>query len=183
MDPKILPEEIRTERLLLRPFRLGDAEDVFAYARDPEWSRFLKMLPSPYERDDADRFVAGQLLLDRSVHPSWAVVHEETVIGGINLRFRFEHGLAEMGYSVARVHWNHGFCSEAAAAVIDAAFTTHRDLNRIHARADARNTASQRVMEKVGMRREGVFRQSRIERGEVLDEAWWAILRRDWEGF
>ena len=69
----------------------------------------------------------------------------------------------------------------AARAVIHAAFSTHEDLNRVHARADADNVGSQRVMEKVGMVREGVLRANRVERGETLDEAGYAVLRREWE--
>ncbi|HSM05450.1 MAG TPA: GNAT family N-acetyltransferase [Longimicrobiales bacterium] len=182
MERAALPEEIRTNRLRLRPYELGDVDDVFAYARDPEWSRYLRMLPRPYELDDAERFVARQILVDRTVHPVWAIVLDDAVVGGINLRFRFEHGLAEMGYALARAHWNRGLCSEAARAVVDAAFAAHHDLNRIQARADARNGASQRVMEKIGMTREGVLRMSRIEGGEVMDEAWFAILRPEWAG-
>jgi len=179
-DRTALPEVIRTRRLLLRPFGLEDVDDVFAYAQDPEWSRFLRTLPRPYRIDDAKRFVARQLLLDREQHPAWAVVLGETVIGGINLRVQLEHGRAELGYAIARAHWNKGFCSEAARAVIDAAFATHDGLNRVFARADADNRASQRVMEKVGMTREGVLRMNRIERGEAVDEAWFSILRREW---
>ncbi len=177
-----LPDRIETERLLLRPFRLDDADAVLSYARDPEWSRYLRALPSPYGLPDAERFVAGQLLRDRVTHPSWAVVFEGAVIGGINVRFRFEHGSAEIGYSVARTHWNRGLCTEAARAVVDAAFSTHEELNRIEARADQANGASQRVMEKIGMTKEGVLRQSRIERGAVLDLAWFSILRSEWGG-
>lgn len=180
MNDQVLPDVIRTGRLELRPWRLGDVDDVFAYARDPEWSRFLRMLPRPYTRADAERFVAGQLLLDRTEHAAWAVTYQGRAIGGVNLRMNLDHGLAEIGYSIAKAQWNQGFCSEAARAVIDAGFSTVAELNRIHARADHRNTASQRVMEKVGMRKEGVLRQSRIERGEVIDEAWFAILRREW---
>lgn len=180
-EVRTLPEVIETERLVLRPFELTDVDDVLAYAQDPEWSRYLKALPRPYLREDAERFVARQLLLDRAAHPSWAVVVHDTVIGGINLRFTFEHGLAELGYSIARTHWNNGLCSEAARAVIHSAFSSLDDLNRIQARADVRNGASQRVMEKVGMVKEGVLRQSRIERGEALDEAWYSILRSQWD--
>lgn len=182
MPRERLPEVIETERLRLRPWRLTDAADVFSYAQKPEWSRFLRSLPRPYRREDADRFVATQLLLDAVEHPAWAVEHEGRVIGGINLRFAFEHLSAEMGYSIDPLHWNRGLCTEAARAVIDAAFTTHPDLNRLHARADASNAASQRVMEKAGMTKEGVLRQSRIERGEAFDEAWFAVLRSEWEG-
>jgi ribosomal-protein-alanine N-acetyltransferase len=180
VDRPILPAVIETERLVLRPFGLGDVEDVFSYAKDPEWSRYLRALPRPYRHEHAVQFIARQLLSDRITRPAWAVTLTETVIGGINLRFDFEHRSAEVGYSVARTHWGRGICSEAARAVIDAAFSTHGDLNRVHARADAANVASQRVMEKVGMTKEGVLRLSRVERGEALDEAWYSILRSEW---
>lgn len=85
-------------------------------------------------------------------------------------------------YSIARSHWNRGYLSEAANAVVAAAFTTHADLNRIRAMADVQNGASQRVMEKIGMKKEGVLRQNRVERGEAVDEAWFEILRSEWSG-
>lgn len=179
-DP--LPEVIETPRLRLRPWELGDVDDVLAYAQDPEWSRYLRVLPRPYERSHAGEFVARQILHDRSTHPSWAIVLDGTVVGGINLRFDFEHRKAEMGYSVAREHWNKGYVTEAAGAVVDQAFATHADLNKVLARADVENAASQRVMEKIGMKKEGVLRQHRVERGEAIDEAWYGILRSEWTG-
>lgn len=182
MAEPILPETIETDRLLLRPWALSDVDDVFAYAQDPEWSRFLRLLPRPYRRSDAEQFVARQLLLDRSVHTAWAIEREGSVIGGTGLRIKPEHRLAELGYSIAKAQWNRGYCSEAARAVIDAAFRALPELNRVHARADRRNEASQRVMEKVGMTREGLFRMSRVERGEVFDEVWYAIIRPEWSG-
>ncbi len=181
VEKGVLPDVIETERLILRPFRLGDVDDVFDYARDPEWSRYLRLLPRPYKRKHAEQFIARQLLLDRVTRPSWAITLEGTVIGGVNLSFDFEHRSAEIGYSVGRKHWKKGICTEAARAVIDAAFSTHDDLNRVHARADADNVGSQRVMEKTGMVKEGVLRLNRVERGEAFDEAWFSILRREWE--
>lgn len=181
MEQTTLPEAIETERLTLRPFRLTDVDDVLAYAQDPEWSRYLRFLPRPYERRHAEQFLARQVLLDRRTRPAWAITLDGTVIGGVNLRFDFEHRSAEIGYSVARKHWGKAICTEAARAVIDAAFSTHGDLNRIHARADVDNVGSQRVMEKVGMVKEGVLRLNRVERGEAFDEAWFSILRREWE--
>lgn len=177
-----LPEVIETDRLRLRPWRLGDVEDVLSYAQDPEWSRYLQMLPLPYERQHAEQFIARQLLLDRVTHPAWAIQHEKDVVGGVNLHFDFDNALCEIGYSIARAHWNKGLCTEAVRAVIHAAFSTFPDLNRVHARADERNTASHRVMEKVGMVKEGVMRMSRVERGEPLDEVRYAILRSEWNG-
>lgn len=181
MGTATLPEVIETERLVLRPFGLTDVDDVLAYAQDAEWSHFLRALPRPYERKHAEQFIARQLLLDRITQPAWAITLDGTVIGGVNLRFDFEHRSAEIGYSVGREHWKKGICTEAARAVVDAAFSAHEDLNRIHARADVDNVGSQRVMEKVGMAKEGVLRLNRVERGEAFDEAWFSILRREWE--
>lgn len=175
-----LPEVIETERLYLRAWQLSDVDDVLAYAQDPEWSRYLHALPVPYGRRDAEQFVARQLLLDPESHPGWAIVLNGVSVGGINLRLQHEHRLGELGYSIARTHWNQGYVSEAARAVVDAAFTTLSDLNRIRAFADARNAASQRVMEKIGMTKEGVLRQNRVERGQLIDEAWFGMLRDEW---
>lgn len=176
----LLPEIIHTDRLVLRPWRLDDVDDVLAYAQDEQWSRFLRLVPFPYDRSDAEHFLARQLLLDRTVHPAWAMTLDGTVIGGINIRLRREWWLAEIGYSIARRHWNQGLCSDAARAVIDTAFGTWTELNRVCARADEENGASQRVMAKVGMTKEGVLRQSRVERGVAFDEAWWGLLRSEW---
>src|SRR4029450_10773805 len=65
---------------------LRDVDDVLVYATDPEWACYLPV-PQPYTQADAEKFIAGQVLLDREVHPTWAITHAGAVIGGINLRF------------------------------------------------------------------------------------------------
>lgn len=176
----MLPDMIETPRLCLRPFRLRDVDDVLAYATDPEWARFLSV-PQPYTRTDAEKFIASQVLLDREVDPAWAIEHAGAVIGGIGLRLHRDHHVGEMGYSLARSHWRRGLATEAARAVMDTAFATDATLNRIRAMADARNSASLRVMEKLGMVREGVLRQNRLARGGFIDEVWCGVLRAEWE--
>ncbi len=176
----MLPEVIETKRLKLRPFRLGDVEDVMGYATDPEWGRFLPV-PVPYTRKDAEKFIANQVLLNPERHQAWAIEHSKSVIGGINLGFDFENRLGTMGYGISRTHWGKGLTTEAAQAVLDAAFTAYPDLNKVRAAADPRNPASLRVMEKIGMVEEGVFRQHKVFRGEFVDEAWCGILRSEWE--
>ena len=71
--------------------------------------------------------------------------------------------------------------TEAARATMDVAFAAYADLNRMRAMADARNVASLRVMEKLGMVREGVLRQNRLVRGEFINEVWCGVLRTEWE--
>ena len=94
------PPEVHTERLLLRPFRSDDVDDVFAYASDPEWGRYLPV-PDPYTHRDAEEFVARILLADHATRPMWAVVHGGRVSGGIDLTV-YGRGTAEMGYSIAQ---------------------------------------------------------------------------------
>lgn len=177
----LMPEVMETNRIVLRPSRCDDVEDVFAYASDEEWARYMASVPEHYSHSDAVDFVSLQMLLDRVVHPSWAIVSEGRVIGGINIRFSAEHRLGEMGWSIARSAWGRGLATEAAQAVLDGAFQTYSQLHRIRAMADARNAASQRVMEKIGMIKEGTLRQNRVARGVLIDEAWFGLLRPEWE--
>lgn len=180
MTRKALPEVIQTERLVLRPYGFEDVDDVLAYAADNQWAQYLPV-PDPYSRDDAIEFLARQVLVDRAVNPAWAITLEGSVVGGINIRFNFEDLIGEMGYSIARGLWGRGLVTEAARAVLDTAFRTHLDLQRVRAMADARNLASHRVMEKIGMHREGLLRRNRLHRGELVDEVWFGVLREEWE--
>lgn len=182
VERRILPEVIETQRLVLRPFRLGDVDDVLAYAGDPEWARFLRDLPQPYGRPEVEEAVARQVVMDRVREPNWAIVLDGRVIGGVVLFIDFEHRSGELGYSVARRHWNRGLGTEAARSVLDAAFATHPELLRVWARTDPDNGASQRVLEKVGMLKEGVLRQGRVYGGEAFDEVYFSVLRSEWTG-
>ncbi|MCY4110286.1 MAG: GNAT family N-acetyltransferase [Chloroflexi bacterium] len=171
----VMPKEIRTERLLLRPLRMSDVDVVYQYAQDPEWARYLDV-PQPYLRSDAEEFVSQQL-----DYPSWAIVFEGRMVGGVYLHDLDSKRLtAEVGYTVARPHRSRGFATVAVSAVVAAAFE-HLKLRRIWAATDPRNVASQRVLEKIGMLREGVLRQNRLVRGEAADTSVYAILRDDWE--
>lgn len=176
-----LPESIVTARTTLRPFRFEDIDDVMAYADDEEWSRYLLGVPHPYRRSDSVSFLARQVLLDRAVHPVWAIEFGGTVVGGVNIRFRSDYLVAAMGWSLHRRLWGHGLATEVAGAVVNSAFRAHSRLARIGATADSRNVASLRVMEKLGMRLEGTLRQNRVSRGVLVDEACYGLLRSEWE--
>ena len=169
--------ELRTKRLLIRAYRGGDVDDVLAYATDPEWARYLPV-PDPYTHRDAEEFVASAILADPDTSPMWAIVYEGRVSGGIDLRVR-SHGVAEMGYSIARPLWGQGLTTEAATAVIAHGFE-ELGLARIQASADIRNTGSWRVMEKLGMQRTGVAHSERLVRGERVDSVFYEVLAEGW---
>jgi len=174
----MLPEVVRTLRLILRPWSLVDVSDVFAYAADEEWGRYLPT-PHPYCEADAHQFVASQVSLDRRAHFAWAIEHARRAIGGVDLRLFEEGRIAEIDFAVARALWGRGFATEAVTGVVEAAFRGLPSLMRIRSMIDARNAASSRVLENVGMKREGLLRSNSFARGEAVDEVWYGVLRSD----
>ncbi len=173
--------ELRTARLVLRPFRLKDVDEVYSYAKDPEWGRSLLMpVPEPYVRRDAEEFIAKAVLASQDINPMFAIVLDTRVVGGIHLEINITDQVADLGYGIATTNWGKGLATEAATAVLDWAFI-HYDLQKICARADLHNRRSIRVMEKLGMKREGVLRSHRKGRTQRIDVVYYGILRTEWE--
>lgn len=172
------PVELRTARLLLRPFELTDVDDVYAYASDPEVARF-RPLPDPYTREDALEFVDRQIRTDWSTNAEFAIEYWPQVIGGISLHVNPEHETGELGYLLGRRWWGQGLATEAARAVVDWGFRRFR-LHKVYARAHVDNTRSWRVMERLGMTREGVLRGHWKMRDEHVDLVYYAVFRDEW---
>ena len=171
--------DLETERLMLRPFQFEDVDDVLTYSTDTEFGRYLP-IPQPYTRGDAVEFVARKLLADWSTRPRFAIVLDRQVVGDIGLNINEHHEIAELGYALARPLWNRGLTTEAARAVVAWGFDRY-PLYKIYARAFLSNPGSWRVMEKLGMTREGVLRSHHKLRGEHFDDACYGILRREWK--
>jgi len=172
---------LQTRRLLLRPFREADLDDIHAYASVPEVSRFMEWGPNTPEDSRAflDRALAQQSDWPRR-HVGLAIERDGRVIGSIRLDLQGEKGPeADLGYTLARDQWRQGVATEAAAAMLDAAFAT-LGLHRVWATCDVENVGSFGVMEKLGMRREGHFRQDKLVRGAWRDSFLYAILAEEW---
>lgn len=175
----MLPAVIDAGRLRLRPFLADDLEPLLAYASAESYLRYLP-IPLPYTRASAEEFLAKQVLLDRELNPSWAIEVEGESCGGVNIRFFAGHRGSEIGYAVAPSRWGQGLATAAARAVIAAAFSGYSQLGRVRATADPRNAGSIRVMEKLGMRREGLLRSERVCRDELTDVIIYGLLRAEW---
>jgi RimJ/RimL family protein N-acetyltransferase len=102
----------------------------------------------------------------------------DDIIGAITLSLAPEHARAELGYWIGSGMWGRGYATEAAHAMVAFGFATLR-LNRIQAHHFTRNPASGRVLEKVGMRLEGVSRQAYRRWDRFEDVAMLAILASD----
>ena len=162
--------ELHTERLCLRPFQVDDVADALAYRDDVEFARFLPHIPQPFTRRDAEAFVALNIAVECERSPTFAVVLDGKVIGTVNLEVDAEARTAMLGFAIGRVWWGQGIATEAAHAATTPAIEAF-DLARIWASTDNRNVRSQRVLQKLGMRREALRVQDHVGRsGELVDE-------------
>lgn len=164
---------LESERLTLR-------EAVHAYAADLEVVRYMEWGPNT-EAETSDFLTRAQSQASarpRTIY-ELAVVEaaREELIGGIGLHS--DGAQAMLGYCFSRPAWGKGFATEAASLLVRFGFES-LDVHRVWARCDSENAASLRVLEKIGMRREGFFRHDCQIRGEWRDTALFAILADEW---
>jgi len=173
---------LETKRLILRRFEIEDAEDMYNnWASDSEVTKYLtwpthsssevtKMIlrdwVSKYKGDD---------------YFNWAIVYKETeeVIGSISVvKFDEVISSADIGYCMSRSLWGKGIMPEALTEVIDY-LLNEVELNRVAACHAVENPKSGRVMDKAGMKLDGVLRQAGKNNQGICDEVWYSILKSD----
>jgi ribosomal-protein-alanine N-acetyltransferase len=176
------PPRIETERLVLRGWEASDAEQVHAYASDPEvtpymaWNRHTELQDSHHFLNGlvADFYLRGELtyaLCTRSA--------PEHALGGIGVHWQSRrHGVLELGYVLARAAWGQGYVPEAGRALVRFAFETTA-AQRIYAPIFSANGKSRRAAEKIGLCFEGVLRSCLELRGQRWDEAIYSVLRSE----
>jgi len=171
---------LRTQRLVLRPFTPGDAADVQRVCGRREIADAAANIPHPYADGVAEEWIAkhaATFVEGTSVNLAVTLVETGEYIGGIGLIGISEtHLRAEMGYVVAVEYWSRGYCTEAATAVLDYAFK-EMGLHRVYAHHFARNPASGRVMQKIGMTYEGTLRHHHVKWGRFEDLVCYGICR------
>jgi len=176
---------IRTPRLLLRPFTTADLDALYDFHRLPEVARYLET--EPRSREQVRSLLAGKIsarvLTTEGQRLCLAadLAGTRELVGDCTLFWRSrEHRRGEIGYIFHPACHGRGLATEAAAALLRLGFDG-LGLHRIVARCDARNVASARVMERIGMRREAHLVQSEFLKGEWTDELIYAILRTEWQ--
>ena len=167
---------LKTERLLLRPIKLSDTDAILAYSSDKVWAQYHDKLPN---MDFIEKFVAQHVLAPWDDDPRFSIVLDSEMVGGIGLTIDRNYAHGELAYSLAQKHWGKGIVVEAAREVVRWGFE-NMELAKIWTRADAINTQSTRVMEKLGMTLEGVLRAQTVVRGERRDEVRYGLLRDEW---
>ena len=179
MDPQ---PTLTTGRLKLRPFSLDDAPAVRKLAGSPAIADTTLNIPHPYGEGMAEAWIATHPeKYEKGEGATFAIVRraDGALLGAIGIHPREAHSRAEIGYWIGEPYWGQGIATEAARAVVDYGFGT-LGLNRIYAFHFGRNPASGRVMQKLGMRHEGVLRRH-IRKGEQYEDlVTYGILREEW---
>lgn len=172
---------LRTDRLILRRPEPEDLSNLFRLLSDPSFAGAVPEIPRAeaeireyleIERsaDKPEQDKCFNLLLERQ--------QDNSVLGLVTLVLR-KHRQGEIGYALHRDYRDCGYASEAARAFMDYAFTK-LELHRIYAEARVDNTASWKVMERLGMKREAHFREIVCEGGHWRDLVIYAVLADEW---
>lgn len=173
--------EIVTDRLLLRPILLTDAQNLFELVTDEKVLEYLAGIPKYTGVEMAVDYISGKL--EKKYHSKdfydWAVVlkGENKMIGRISVyKQDDERRMTDLVWYLNADYRNKGYITEAVKAVINHLFAI--GFERIEAFVDVENKASTKVMEKVGMQYEGTLRKYDVRRDDSLyDAEMWSIIK------
>ena len=165
------PPAIETDRLLFRPMQIRDAEDMFEYSKLDEVTRYLRWYPHP----DIAHTRRHLAMIEREYRIGcfydWGIVENSSgkLIGTCGVtRIDPYNFTGEIGYVLNPKYWSQGLASEAASRVIRFGFE-ELSLHRIEAKYIVGNEKSRALMERCGMKFEGVMRSSMLIKGEFRD--------------
>lgn len=176
--------KLETDRLILRDFVKGDWQRVLEYQSDPLYLRYNDW--SERTPEAAQGFVG--LFLDHQIQEprikfQLAIVlkSQNQMIGNCGVRMNKVDALdADVGYELDPKHWNHGYATEAAGAMMDFGFS-RLGVHRTWASCIAENVGSAHVLEKLGMRLEGHLRENKYFKGRWWDTLIYATLADEWD--
>lgn len=175
---------IKTDRLILRSFVEEDLQRFSEYRSDPAIAQFQSW-NTPYSLEQAKYLftelgktepgtpgVWYQIAVERKDHPG--------IIGDCGFEIkRYDQQQAEIGFSFSQQFQKQGYATEAIRGLLDYLFSTF-NLHRVLAICDVENQASVRLLERLGMRREGHYIQNYWFKGNWASEYLYAILADEW---
>ncbi len=175
---------LETDRLLLRSFHDADLESFVDYRSDPQVARYQGW-DAPYSVARAMEFVEEMKHKRPGAQGEWYQIALELKAGGQMIGDCAFHVLAEdarqaeIAFTLSRAHQGHGYATEAVTRLLDYLFQD-LDLHRVRAICDAENSASAKLLERIGMRREGSFVENIWFKGQWGSEFYYGLLQREW---
>ncbi len=176
---------LETDRLILREWEERDASDLFAFYSKEHVLRYTPIRPHLSEADSRATIVRFRnRYREQNSGIVWAIEQKESgkVIGetAVN-KWYINDRRAEIGYSFSPDVWGQGIASEAVARIIHYLFDEFSQcvMNRLEAVTDPENTASIKLLQKVGFLQEGLLREREFEKGKFIDSVMFGLLRSD----
>lgn len=172
---------IETSRLILRLFKDTDAPEVAKLCNNYNLYKNTLYLPFPYSIDDAVSWIKNQLdNFNNDQCFEFAITDKITgnLYGAIALSNHQKFNNGEIAYWVGEEYWGNGYATEAAKAILEFAFI-EKGYNKVFARCFHSNLASSRVIEKIGMKKEGILREHVKKNNEYIDLTHFGILKHE----
>jgi ribosomal-protein-alanine N-acetyltransferase len=184
IDPNWRPPVLTGEHVLLRPLEESDADALFAAASNPNVTRFT-LWEAHRSLDDTLTFLRTYVPehYRQGVPDPMGIALEPygPVVGCVGCHWASEKNRTmEFGYWIAEPYWGKGLVGEAARLLIDHVFQNY-EVERVQAHCFAENTASYRVLEKLGLAAEGTHRSALFHRDRFWDLKMFAVLRNEWK--
>lgn len=169
---------ITSKRIILRPVTFDDAEEMYQYASNPITTEFIFPPHEDLERTldgIAEYFMAEPL-------GKYGIELQKTdaFIGTIDIRVTPNNRSAEIGYVLHQDYTGNGYMTEAGNLLLKLSFET-LGLERVYGMHDVRNPASGKVMQRLGMTKEGILRKSRFLKDTFADDCYYSILKEEYE--
>lgn len=170
---------LETARLKLRSYREADIPELLPLIGAREIAATTGRIPHPYTVEDAKQFLA-RIEIDDEVRLAVTLRDSGRFIGGVGLRLVEQHEQAELGYWIGVPYWGKGYATEAAREMLRYGFE-QLHLHRIFANHFKQNSASGRILNKLGMRYEGCQRQHFRKWDQFVDLELYGMLRDEWQ--
>ena len=182
MNSNAKPPSLKTPRLILNQFTLDDATEVNTICSNKVIADTTAHIPHPYSKEVAIEWIqAHDIRYKEGGFVVYAIRlrHSDNLIGAISLIIDQTSNHAELSYWIRQESWNKGYCTEAAQAIIQFGFE-NLNLNKIYAEHMVRNVASGKVLEKLGLKKEGHLKQHFKKWGVYEDVAVYGLCRCDY---
>jgi ribosomal-protein-alanine N-acetyltransferase len=165
---------------MLRCLDRNDLNDFHQVRNHPEVLRYLGRAPQPLEKtQEVLQKVLEEISNNRSIIWGICLKGHSNVIGNVSYwKMQPDHHFGEIGYVLLPDHWRSGIMSEAIVAVLKYGFMV-MNLHRVEANIDPENTASYRLLEKIGFRREAIFKENFYFDGRFSDSYIYGLLKSE----
>jgi len=173
---------LESERLLLRKITVEDVQDIFEYALIEEVTEFVPWYPHQTVQDSIEfiKFTDEKYLSDNWIVFGIELKENHKLIGTIDIRsWDGINNCADVGYVVSKNYWGKGIMTEALRRVIKFCFEELK-LNRVEAHCEEENIGSWKVMEKCGMRHEGILREKVFMKNRYRSMKMYSLLRSEY---